>query len=141
MRGIAKLADIAPQYAGIETVAAIQHGDFHLRNLIWQNGQIAGVDISKDQIVPVGYDIAKIQLDFTSVFHSNVALPRGQIIHADTKKAFFQGYSLVQASDPSVNFLLYARILATLRTVPASPFASELLTKRIADLGWPLAEK
>lgn len=120
LQGIVKLMDVAPQYAGIETIAAIQHGDFHLRNLIWRDGQIAGLDMSKGQVAPVGYDIAKILLDFTSVFRSDVPLQDGQIVHSDTKEAFFQGYRLVGVDDPSVNFLLYARILATLHTVPAA---------------------
>ncbi|MEM6310828.1 MAG: phosphotransferase [Pseudomonadota bacterium] len=119
LQGIDRLSDVAPRCAGFETIAAVQHGDFHLRNLIWRDGQVAGIDISKDQLAPVGYDIAKVLLDFTSVFSSAEKLPEGGLVHSDTLEAFFKGYRLVDAQDPSVNFLMYARILATLFTVPA----------------------
>lgn len=119
LRGIEKLRQLAPRVAGAETAAAMQHGDFHLRNLIWNDGQIAGIDFSKDHAAPVGYDIAKILLDFTTVFRSSDDLAAGQIIHDETMDAFFKGYRLVGADDPGVRFLLYARILATLNTIPA----------------------
>lgn len=121
LRGIDTLSELAPDFAGRPTLAAVQHGDFHLRNLICRNDQIVGIDMSKDQIAPVGYDIAKILLDFTAVFRSGVPLPNDGIVHPETRAAFFEGYTRVGADDPGVAFLLHARILATLFTVPAAP--------------------
>lgn len=119
LSGIETLHRIAPQFAGVESMAAMQHGDFHLRNLIWNNGRIAGIDFSSDHMAVVGYDVAKILLDFTMQFRSTNDLPEGQIVHDETLDAFFEGYRLVGKDDPSVRFLLYARILATLNTIQA----------------------
>ncbi len=119
LKGIRKLAEIAPKYAGAPTVGAVQHGDFHLRNLIIGDGQLAGIDFTKGNTAPVGYDIAKILLDFTALFRDPTDLKPGQIIHDATLDAFFDGYTLVGRDDPSVAFLLYVRILSTLLTVPA----------------------
>ncbi|MEL6465402.1 MAG: phosphotransferase [Pseudomonadota bacterium] len=141
LRGIDTLAATAPNYEGKNTVAAIQHGDFHLRNLIWSAGRIVGIDVSKAQIAPVGYDVAKILLDFTSVCREGVALPSDHIIHPDTLAAFFKGYRLVGADDPSFNFLLYARILATLRTVPGAQRDRTHAKTRTLQRLRPIAEK
>ena len=120
LRGIDRLREIAPDFAGRETVGARQHGDFHLRNLIWNAGQVGGIDVSKDGVTPIGYDVAKILLDFTTVFRESADLPAGAIVHPETAAAFFSGYKLVTADDPSVQYLLHSRILATLNTVQAA---------------------
>lgn len=117
LRGVETLFELAPKFKGMQTVGAKQHGDFHLRNLIKNGGQIAGIDVSKDHVAPVGFDIAKILLDYTSVIRSAEGLAPGEIVHQDTLDAFFDGYRLVGGDDPSVHFLLRARILATLNLV------------------------
>lgn len=118
MQGIDHLVSIAPNFNGCETISASQHGDFHMRNLIVSGKLMAGIDISKSDPAPVGYDIAKILLDYTSVIRSANELLPGKVVPEDASRAFFAGYKLVDQSDPSVNFLLYARILATLMDVP-----------------------
>ena len=139
LRGIDKLTEVAPSVAGVVTIAAMQHGDLHLRNLIWNNGQIAGIDVTKDRAAPVGYDIAKILLDFTTVFRSDDGLAAGQIVHRDTFEAFFKGYTLVGPDDPSVRLLLYSRILATLKTVPAKQKERTDAKQRTLDRLRPIA--
>ncbi|WP_157960589.1 aminoglycoside phosphotransferase family protein [Primorskyibacter marinus] len=118
LKGIDKLAQLAPAFQGRETVSAVQHGDFHMRNLIFDGHRMACIDFSKDQRAPVGFDIGKILLDYTSILRSEVDLRPGQVIPDDAMEAFFRGYMLVGQDDPSVEFLLYARILATLVHVP-----------------------
>lgn len=120
LRGIERLRDLAPAFDGQPTVGAIQHGDFHLRNLIWNGHQVAGIDVSKGQVAPIGFDVAKILLDFTTVFRSDEGVPPGEVVHPETAEAFFSGYKLAGAEDASVRFLLHARILATLNTVQAA---------------------
>ncbi|SMC96946.1 aminoglycoside phosphotransferase family protein [Primorskyibacter flagellatus] len=118
LKGIAKLAQLEPGFQGRETVSAVQHGDFHMRNLIFDGHRMACIDFSKDQRAPVGFDIGKILLDYTSILRSEADLRPGQVIPDDAMEAFFRGYTLVGRNDPSVEFLLYARILATLVHVP-----------------------
>ncbi|MDV7143195.1 phosphotransferase [Tropicimonas sp. TH_r6] len=118
LRGIDRLAEIAPEHDRRETVSAVQHGDFHMRNLVFDGTRLAGIDISKTAPAPVGHDIAKILFDFATVLRSAEALPPGEILPEDVRAAFFHGYRLVGPDDPSVGFLIYARILATLQHVP-----------------------
>lgn len=118
LRGIDKMTELESDYRGRETVSAIQHGDFHMRNLIFDGHRMACIDFSKDQRAPVGFDIGKILLDYTSILRSEADLRPGQVIPDDAMGAFFRGYTLVGRDDPSVEFLLYARILATLVHVP-----------------------
>ena len=118
LQGIDKIVSMAPEVAGQKTVTAAQHGDFHMRNLIFDGQRMAGIDISKDQHAPVGYDIAKILLDYTSILRGETDLRPGQVIPDDAMAAFFDGYRLVGPDDPGVAFLLFARILATLVHVP-----------------------
>lgn len=120
LRGIEKLKQLAPEVSGLNTIAAMQHGDFHLRNLIVNGEQIAGIDVSKDHFAPIGHDVAKVLLDFTTVFRNARGLDEGQLVHADTLDAFFDGYQLTTRCDPSVRFLLNARVLATMFTVPSA---------------------
>ncbi|MFA3915822.1 hypothetical protein [Ruegeria hyattellae] len=58
LSGFDTLFERAPDYEGQDTVSAIQHGDFHMRNLIFDGWQLGGTDISKSQSAPVGHDIA-----------------------------------------------------------------------------------
>lgn len=114
LRGIKALAEMAPEFDNQPTIAAAQHGDFHMRNLIFDGTCLAGIDLSSNQPGPVGHDIAKFLLDYTSIERKASDLRPGQVVHDDAKEAFFQGYTVVGPNDPSVNFLLYSKILGEL---------------------------
>ncbi|WP_170764842.1 phosphotransferase [Ruegeria lacuscaerulensis] len=118
LAGIDRVLEQASTYEGQETVAATQHGYFHMRNLILDGTRLVGLDISSNQLVPVGHDIAKILLDFTVVTRTAGALPPGEVVPDDVRQAFFEGYTLVGPNDPGVRFLQYPRILSTLLQVP-----------------------
>ncbi len=119
LRGIDRLAEIAPDFEGRETVSAIQHGDFHMRNLVFDGTRLAGIDISRTTPAPVGHDIAKILLDFTTVLRSAEELSPGEIVPEEVREAFFHGYTLVGPDDPGAGFLIHARLLATLQHIPS----------------------
>ncbi len=117
LKGIQKLHDIAPEFADQSTIAAAQHGDFHLGNVIYDGTCLTGIDISQDQVGPIGYDVARVLLHY-SILQQNASRLPHEIIPQRQVDAFFSGYDLARADDPSVQFLLYARILATLLQIP-----------------------
>lgn len=118
LQGIEYLLNIAADYTGQETVSARQHGDLHMRNLIVSEDRVAGIDVTKSDGAPVGFDVAKLLLDYASVIEAGESASAGQILSRDAKDAFFDGYTLVGPDDPSVNFLMVPRVLATLMRIP-----------------------
>jgi hypothetical protein len=118
LQGVERLSELANKYSDQETVSAVQYGDFHMRNLIFDGTCLTGINISKNQPAPVGHDIARLLLDYTAILRSSKELESGQIIPADAIEAFFAGYRLVGPNDPSVQFLPYAKILGSLVNVP-----------------------
>lgn len=119
--GLATLHRVAPRFAGRESASCMQHGDLHMRNLIVNRETISGIDFSKGDPAPVGHDISKLLLDFVSLTVDPSEIPRGQVVPDRVLKAFFRGYDVVGPDDPSVNFLLYVKILSTWLHVPADP--------------------
>jgi len=118
LQGVERLSELANKYSDQQTVSAVQYGDFHMRNLIFDGTCLTGINISKNQPAPVGHDIARLLLDYTAILRSSKELESGQIIPADAIEAFFAGYRLVGPNDPSVQFLPYAKILGSLVNVP-----------------------
>ena len=118
LQGVERLSELAAKYSDQQTISAVQYGDFHMRNLIFDGTCLTGINISKNQLAPVGHDIARLLLDYTAILRSSKELESGQIIPADAIEAFFAGYKLVGPNDPSVQFLPYAKILGSLVSVP-----------------------
>ncbi len=89
-----------------------------MRNLIVSEDRVAGIDVTKSDGAPVGFDVAKLLLDYASVIEAGEDASAGHILSRDAKDAFFDGYTLVGPDDPSVNFLIVPRVLATLMRIP-----------------------
>jgi len=102
--GVERLSELATKYSDQQTVSAVQYGDFHMRNLIFDGTCLTGINISRNQPAPVGHDIARLLLDYTAILRSSKELENGQIIPADAIEAFFRGYRLAGPDDPSVQF-------------------------------------
>ena len=95
LRGIDHLETIAPQFEGRQTVSAVQHGDFHSRNVVVSDQKIIGIDLTSTTPGPVGYDIARLLVDFTGVTGRVRDAKPGMPVPQDMIDAFFHGYSLV----------------------------------------------
>ena len=89
LHGVEQLSELATKYSDQQTVSAVQYGDFHMRNLIFNGTCLTGINISRNQPAPVGHDIARLLLDDTAILRSSKELENGQIIHADAIEAFF----------------------------------------------------
>lgn len=88
LHGVERLSELAAKYSDQPTVSAVQYGDFHMRNLIFDGTCLTGINISKNQPAPVGHDIARLLLDYTAILRSSEDLESGQIIPADAIEAF-----------------------------------------------------
>ncbi|MEP3846731.1 MAG: phosphotransferase [Paracoccaceae bacterium] len=118
LRGIDHLETIAPQYENRQTVSAVQHGDFHSRNVVVSDQKIIGIDLTSTKPGPVGYDIARLLVDFTGVTGRVRDAKPGMPVPQDIIDAFFGGYSLVGPDDPGLGILQFARVLGDLLLVP-----------------------
>ncbi|MEP6064461.1 MAG: aminoglycoside phosphotransferase family protein [Paracoccaceae bacterium] len=118
LRGIDHLETIAPQYENRQTVSAVQHGDFHSRNVVVSDQKIIGIDLTSTKPGPVGYDIARLLVDFTGVTGRVSDAKPGMPVPQDIIDAFFDGYTLVGPDDPGFGILQFARVLGDLLLVP-----------------------
>ena len=71
LHGVERLSELAAKYSDQPTVSAVQYGDFHMRNLIFDGTCLTGINISKNQPAPLGHDIARLLLDYTAILCSS----------------------------------------------------------------------
>lgn len=98
-------------FAGQETVIAARHGDYNLRNILVGGAGVQVIDFSPTQMLPVGYDIARLLLHYMLIFGQNADLPAGQVISREAEDAFFDGYKTTGPDDPSYRFLTRVRLM------------------------------
>ena len=78
LHGVERLSELAAKYSDQQTVSAVQYGDFHMRNLIFNGTCLTGINISRNQPAPVGHDIARLFLDDTAILRSSKELETGR---------------------------------------------------------------
>ena len=110
---------LGAEFEGRQTVSSATHGDMHLRNILLDGPRSWGIDFSAKHSAPVGFDIARFLLHYVGVFGDLDAVPDGAVIDPGLLAAFFDGYDLVGADDPSVGYLLRVRILMDWAAIPA----------------------
>ena len=104
-----------------ETISATKHGDFNLRNIMLGSDGETGLDFELLSTAPVGFDIARILMDYAELFQSDEDLVPGQLLSSVTIRAFFGGYDLVSQNDPGVAFLPFTQILNDWVSIPSDP--------------------
>lgn len=103
------------------TISATKHGDFNLRNiLLGPNGE-TGLDFKPQSSAPVGFDIARILMDYAEIFQPGERLEPGALLSKGTLDEFFRGYDLVTRDDPAVTFLPFVQLLNDWRLIPSDP--------------------
>lgn len=93
------------------TQAAWQHGDMNLHNFILSGDRIFGIDFTKVDTVPIGYDVARFLLHYGALLADHRKLMPGYPVDPSCVAAFFRGYDLVKYEDPSIQAILRVRIL------------------------------
>jgi hypothetical protein len=137
-----RLLDDAGRYAGRETVTAHQHGDLHLRNLLYGDC-IWGIDVAAGAVRPVGHDLARLLVDYAARIADPHTVPPGGVLPEPALAAFLSGYRRIGADDPSLGLLLRLRVLADWWGLPARSENRALAQGRrlagllaIADRAW-----
>ncbi len=110
-------------FEGQQTHAAQTHGDLHMRNLLIGNA-VWGIDFAGGDVVPVGHDIARLLSDYAILNAEPDTVPAGEVLPDAASAAFFEGYTLVGARDPSVRLLLRHRVLAEWWGLPTRGLSS-----------------
>lgn len=118
LRCAERIPAIADRFTGQRTVSAQKYGDLNLRNILIGPDGVAGLDLAPDSSAPVGFDIARLLMDYAELFQPPGDPVRGSLLSEATLEAFFQGYRLVGMDDPAVGFLPYVQILNDWRIIP-----------------------
>ncbi|WP_299684619.1 phosphotransferase [uncultured Tateyamaria sp.] len=106
---------------GAQTISAAKHGDFNIRNLLLGPDGETGLDFKPLSTAPVGFDIARLLMDYAELHQPGDAVPAGAVLSPATCAAFFEGYTLVGQDDPAVQFLPHVQLLNDWRLIPAQP--------------------
>lgn len=117
----ARVPQIAEGMTDQQTVSATKHGDFNLRNILLGPDGATGLDFKPVSTAPVGFDIARLLMDYAELFQAAADVPAGALLSDATLDAFFEGYDLVGRDDPSVRFVPYVQILNDWRLIPPDP--------------------
>lgn len=116
----AAFVDMSPAFEGQQSVTAKTHGDLHLRNLMLDaHGTVTGLDFTDGNVAPVGHDLARLLVDYATLFAPAGSVPEREVLPLAALGAFFQGYTLVGQDDPSVQCLMRMRILVDWWAIPA----------------------
>lgn len=115
------MLDNAALWEGQETIAAQSHGDLHMRNVIVAEDRIWGIDFAPADTVPVGHDIGFLLADYAILRAPHDQIASGELLPRFASEAFFKGYKLRPATDPSVHLLLRHKLLAAWWGLPPDP--------------------
>ena len=116
-----KIAGVAETATGRQTVSAAKHGDFNLRNILLGPDGETGLDFKPVSTAPVGFDIARLLMDYAELFQPDDDIPPGGLLSDATLDAFFGGYTVVDRDDPAVQFVPYVQLLNDWRMIPPNP--------------------
>ena len=116
-----KIPEIAESATDRQTVSAAKHGDFNLRNILLGPDGETGIDFKPASTAPVGFDIARLLMDYAELFQPDDDIPVGGLLSDATLDAFFAGYDCVGRDDPAVAFLPYVQLLNDWRLIPPNP--------------------
>ncbi len=101
-----------------QTISADKHGDFNLRNILLGPDGETGLDFKPPTTAPVGFDIARILMDYAELFQPDSEVAPGEVLATTTIDAFFAGYDLVDKNDPAVRFVPFVQLLNDWRLIP-----------------------
>ena len=113
-----KIPEIAERSNDQQTVSTIKHGDFNLRNIMLGPQGETGIDFKPLSTAPVGFDIARMLMDYAELFQPMDQVQPGALLSDATLDAFFKGYDLVGQNDPAVRFVPFVQLLNDWRLIP-----------------------
>ncbi|MEL6550795.1 MAG: aminoglycoside phosphotransferase family protein [Pseudomonadota bacterium] len=120
LRALDQVLDVLPDFAGKPTQVAWQHGDLNLHNLLMAGDEMWGIDFTKVDPVPIGYDVARFLLHYSALLADHGRLEPGWPAPPAAVEAFFKGYQLATFDDPSIQAILRVKILNDWTRYPVS---------------------
>lgn len=117
----AQIPDRAQSAMDQPTVSATKHGDFNLRNILLGPDGETGIDFKPTSSAPVGFDVARILMDYAELFQPADTVQPGELLSDATLDAFFDGYDVVDRNDPAVRFVPFVQLLNDWRLIPPDP--------------------
>ena len=129
----------AVRFDGLPAQHAERHGDYNLRNIVIERvggaSKVGAFDFRPSQSAPVGYDVARLLVDFTALYAEHLKVPDGELLQRAYLGAFFRGYDFVKRDDAAVGFLVGVQIVQDWIRVPSrDEHRSFLQTLRLAGL-------
>lgn len=109
----------ATEFTGQPARHARRHGDFSLRNIVIGGSRVGAIDFKPEHTAPVGYDIARLLVDYTALYGDHGKIPDGQLLQGPDRTAFFRAYEFAKPEDAAVGFLLRVQILSEWLRIPA----------------------
>ena len=110
----------AIEFTGQPSRHARRHGDFSLRNILIGGSRVGAIDFKPEQTAPVGYDIARLLVDYTALYGDHGKIPDGQLLQGPDRTAFFRAYDFAKQEDAAVGFLMRVQLLSEWVRIPAN---------------------
>ncbi len=116
-----------PQFDGKPGLSSDRHGDFHLSNILLGQGLSFGIDFHPPKTAPVGFDLARVLVNYVDRFVDMGAIAPGEVVPPAVLAAFFRGYDLVGPDDAGLTFLMRVRLLTNWSSMPETRDAMTVL--------------
>ena len=110
----------AAEFAGQLSRHARRHGDYSLRNILIGGSQVGAIDFKPEHSAPVGYDIARLMVDYAALYGEHGKIPEGQLLQGPDRTAFFRAYEFAKDDDAAVRFLMRVQLLSDWVRIPAT---------------------
>lgn len=129
----------ADQFDGLPAHHAERHGDYNLRNILIDRAgltsKVCAIDFRPSQSAPVGYDVARLLVDFTALYAEHLKVADGELLQRAYMGAFFRGYDFAKRDDAAIGFLTGVQIVQDWLRIPAREEQRSLMqTLRLAGL-------
>lgn len=107
----------APEPHQCQTIAAVNHGDLNLRNILLHGETASGLDFGSPRLLPVAHDLARLFCHYGALCVKPNLIDY-QPLSGVNLDPFFKGYKLVAKEDQTVAFLCRVRLLRDWQTIP-----------------------
>lgn len=117
----------AGEHDGRRARHAQQHGDYTLRNVHIAADTVAAVGFQPEHSAPAGHDVARILVDYVSVYGDHRKIADGQLLSGGDQAAFFAGYGFARPDDAAIGFLAGVQLIREWLKLPADPGAGAIV--------------
>lgn len=106
-----QIGNFAQKAEGYRGTIAAKHGDLNAHNILMSGNTTAAFDFLGADDAPIAYDIARFLQSYTQMVGDLEDIRKGSAVPQIAWDAFFSGYDLIEANDPTVVFLSKVQVL------------------------------